>query len=173
MVVWMYGHKDHVELHYNTLRPTSCMSWFDWCHAQCVTVGEQRNNPTYQGLGVRAQSGGSWTSTERTASPVPPVWTHSFISSDKADSWVDELIWNVSLLSLHIISWEDVSRCFKFHHKAADRIKKAEAEAGTREREGLETWRCQWNNGNVGNEDKTWSMWLLNSIQIILHSKSD
>lgn len=57
--------------------------------------------------------------------------------------------------------------------KAADRIKKAEAEAGTREKEGLETWRCQWNNGNVGNEDKTWSMWFLNSIQIILHSKSD
>jgi plasmid maintenance system killer protein len=27
--------------------------------------------------------------------------------------------------------------------KAADRIKKAEAEAGTREKEGLETWRCQ------------------------------
>lgn len=44
-----------------------------------------------KGLGVRAQSGGSWTSTERTASPVPP---------------------------------------------AADRIKKAEAEAGTREKEG-------------------------------------
>eukprot|EP00435_Cladocopium_sp_Y103_P037275 s2087_g9.t2 len=44
-----------------------------------------------KGLGVRAQSGGSWTSTERTASPVPP---------------------------------------------AADRIKKAEAETGSREKEG-------------------------------------
>ena len=29
--------------------------------------------PAWEGLGVRAHSGGSWTSTERTASPVPPA----------------------------------------------------------------------------------------------------